>query len=343
MAEAKKESKSKKAKVAKVEKEIKEAEVVAEAVPLKKVEGGELRVESKERPKATAKAGNASTSSAQGAVTLAKAGKRSAKAIKEEDEKEAKETRKAGKAKSEAAEEVKKPAKKPTRPKVERAGKKFREAAKLIEKDKVYTLAEALELATKTSPTKFDATVELHINLGVDPRQADQNVRGTVGLPEGTGKSTRVAVITEADDEKTATEAGADLVGADKIFANLDKEQIEFDILIATPNMMPKLAKYARMLGPKGLMPNPKSGTVTTDVEKAVKEAKAGKVEYRVDSAGIIHLGIGKVSFGADKLATNANVVINAVKAAKPASLKGVYIQTTHVSTTMGPSIKVQL
>jgi large subunit ribosomal protein L1 len=327
MAEAKKESKTKKAKVAKVEKEIKEAEVVAEAVPLKKVEGGELRVESGEQPKA-----------------IAKAGKRSAKAARESEEKEAKASRKAAQSDEALAEaESKKPAKKPTRPKVERAGKKFREAAKLIEKDKVYTLAEALELATKTSPTKFDATVELHINLGVDPRQADQNVRGTVGLPEGTGKSTRVAVITEADDEKTATEAGADLVGADKIFANLDKEQIEFDILIATPNMMPKLAKYARMLGPKGLMPNPKSGTVTTDVEKAVKEAKAGKVEYRVDSAGIIHLGIGKVSFGADKLATNANVVINAVKAAKPASLKGVYIQTTHVSTTMGPSIKVQL
>jgi large subunit ribosomal protein L1 len=318
MAEAKKESKSKKAKAAEVEKEIKEAEVVAEAIPVK---------EEKAEPKATAKAG-----------------KRSAKAVKETEAKEAKASRKAAQSHEALAEaESKKPAKNPTRPKVERAGKKFREAAKLIEKDKVYTLTEALELATKTSPTKFDATVELHINLGVDPRQADQNVRGTVGLPEGTGKSARVAVITEADDEKTATEAGADLVGADKIFANLDKEQIEFDILIATPNMMPKLAKYARMLGPKGLMPNPKSGTVTTDVTKAVKEAKAGRVEYRVDSAGIVHLGIGKVSFGPVKLAANAKVVIDAIKAAKPASLKGSYIKSSHVSSTMGPSIKTQI
>jgi large subunit ribosomal protein L1 len=185
--------------------------------------------------------------------------------------------------------------------------------------------------------------VELHINLGVDPRQADQNVRGMVSLPEGTGKSARVAVVTEADDDKKATDAGADLVGADKIFAALDKEQIEFDILIATPNMMPKLAKHARMLGPKGLMPNPKSGTVTTDVEKAVKEAKAGRVEYRVDSAGIIHLGIGKVSFGAAKLSKNAQVIIDAVKAAKPASLKGGYIKSAYISSTMGPGIKVQI
>jgi large subunit ribosomal protein L1 len=185
--------------------------------------------------------------------------------------------------------------------------------------------------------------VELHVNLGVDPRQADQNVRGTVGLPEGTGKSARVAVITEADDDKKAKDAGADLIGADSIFANLDKEQIEFDILIATPNMMPKLAKYARLLGPKGLMPNPKSGTVTTDIAKAVKEAKAGRVEYRVDSAGIIHLGVGKVSFGPERLGKNAQVVVDAIKTAKPASLKGTYIKAAHITTSMGPSIKAQI
>jgi large subunit ribosomal protein L1 len=317
MAEAKKESKSKKAKAAEVEKEIKEAEVVAEAAPV---------VEEKAEPK-----------------TTAKAGKRSAKAVKEEEAKEAKEVRKTQKINAEISDEPKKLTKNPTRPKVERAGKKFREVAKLIEKEKAYTLAEALDLAAKTSPTKFDATVELHINLGVDPRQADQNIRGTVGLPEGIGKSVRVAVITETDDEKKAKDAGADLVGADKIFASLDKEQIDFDILIATPNMMPKLAKYARMLGPKGLMPNPKSGTVTPDVAKAIKEAKAGRVEYRVDTAGIIHLGIGKVSFGAERLGKNAKVVIDAIKAAKPASLKGNYINSSHVSTTMGPGIKVQL
>jgi hypothetical protein len=220
---AKKESKAKKAKTAEVEKEIKEAEVVAEAAPVKDAKVGKLKVESKEPPKAAAKAG-----------------KRSAKAVAETEEKDAKEARKAAKSESETA-EAKKPAKKPTRSKLERSGKKFREAAKLIEKDKVYTLAEALDLATKTSPVKFDATVELHVNLGVDPRQADQNVRGMVGLPEGTGKSARVAVITEADDEKKAKDAGADLIGADKIFAALDKEQVEFDILIATPTMMPKL------------------------------------------------------------------------------------------------------
>jgi large subunit ribosomal protein L1 len=314
MAEAKKATKAKK-QVGK-EKEVKEAEVIAEAAPIK---------EEKAEPK-----------------TAAKAGKRSAKAVKEDQEKEAKEVRKAAKANPETT-EVKKPSKKPTRSKLERAGRKFREAAKLVEQDKVYALREALELATKTSTVKFDATVELHINLGVDPRQADQNVRGMVSLPEGTGKSARVAVVTEADDDKKATDAGADLVGADKIFAALDKEQIEFDILIATPNMMPKLAKHARMLGPKGLMPNPKSGTVTTDVEKAVKEAKAGRVEYRVDSAGIIHLGIGKVSFGAAKLSKNAQVIIDAVKAAKPSSLKGGYIKSAYISSTMGPGIKVQI
>jgi large subunit ribosomal protein L1 len=318
MAEAKKEAKSKKstAKTKAVEKEIKEAEVIAEAAVIK---------EEKAEPKSTAKAG-----------------KRSAKAVKEVEEKEAKETRKAEKTKIEAA-EPKTSGKKPTRPKVERAGKKFREAAKLIEKDKEHSLAEALELATKTSPAKFDATVELHVNLGVDPRQADQNVRGTIGLPEGTGKSVRVAVICDDDDEKKAKDAGADLVGADKILAALDKEQIEFDVLIAAPNMMQRLAKYARLLGPKGLMPNPKSGTVTADVAKAVKEAKAGQVEYRVDSAGIIHLGIGKVSFGAEKLANNADVVIGAIKSAKPASLKGSYIKSAHISTTMGPSIKTKI
>jgi large subunit ribosomal protein L1 len=311
MAEAKKAAK------ANAEKEVKEAEVVVEAAPVK-AEGAE---ESK---------------------STAKAGKRSAKALAEAEEKQAKEERKVLKTET-ATEEAKKPAKKPARSKLERSGKKFREAAKLVEKDKVYTLAEALELATKTSPTKFDGTVELHINLGVDPRQADQNVRGTVGLPEGTGKAVRVAVITEPDDDKKAENAGADLVGAEKILGALDKEQIDFDILIAAPNQMPKLAKYARLLGPKGLMPNPKSGTVTTDVAKAVKEAKAGRVEYRVDSAGIIHLGVGKVSFGASKLTANANAVIDAIKAAKPASLKGTYIKNAHVSTTMGPSIKTQI
>jgi large subunit ribosomal protein L1 len=200
-----------------------------------------------------------------------------------------------------------------------------------------------LDLATKTSTTKFDGTVELHVNLGVDPRQADQNVRGTVSLPEGTGKTVRVAVLAEADDDKKASTAGAEIVGAEKILSALDKEQIEFDVLVATPNQMAKLAKYARLLGPKGLMPNPKSGTVTTDVAKAVSEAKAGRVEYRVDSTGIIHLGVGKVSFGKDKLTKNAQVVVDAIKSAKPSTLKGIYIKSAHITTTMGPSIKTQI
>jgi large subunit ribosomal protein L1 len=303
--------------LAKKEKEIKEAEVIAEAAPVKE--------EKTEKPK-----------------TTAKAGKRSAKAVTEAEEKQAKEARKSEKASAETA-EAKKPAKKPTRTKLERAGKKFREAAKQIEVGKVYALDEALDLATKTSTTKFDATVELHVNLGVDPRQADQNVRGTVTLPEGTGKTVKVAVFAEADDDKKASAAGADLIGAEKIIADLDKELTNFDVLIATPNQMAKLAKYARLLGPKGLMPNPKSGTVTTDIAKAVKESKAGRVEYRVDSAGIIHLGVGRVSFGKEKLVNNTQVVIDAIKTAKPASLKGSYVKSTHISTTMGPSIKVQI
>lgn len=251
---------------------------------------------------------------------VAKAGKRSAKAIKEAEEEQAKEARKAANAETEAAPKVHK---NPTRTRLERAGKKLREVAQLVEKDKSYSIAEAIELSTKTSPTKFDATVELHINLNVDPRQADQNIRGTLSLPSGTGKDVRVAV---ADED---------------LLKQLDKGVIEFDVLIATPDFMPKLGKYARVLGPKGLMPNPKSGTVTTDVDKAVQQAKAGRVEYRVDSTGIIHLGVGKVSFGADKLLANVQAVFAAIKAAKPSSIKGTYVKNITVTTTMGPGIKV--
>lgn len=313
-------SKTKKAK------EAKEAEVIAEAVvetsvqPALDVELVETDIE----------------------MPTAKAGKRSSKAIKESEEKQTKVTRKAetsedtGKSKAKAA-------KKPTRSKAERAGKKYREAHKLVEKDKTYSLADALELATKTSPTKFDGTVELHINLGVDPRQADQNVRGTVSLPAGTGKTVRVAVMADAEDTAKAKSAGADIAGSDELMAQLDKEQVDFDILISTPALMARLGKYAKFLGPRGLMPNPKSGTVTTDIATAVKEARAGKVEFRVDQAGIIHLGIGKVSFGAAKLGENANAVIAGVKTAKPASLKNIYIKSAYISTTMGPSIKFSL
>ncbi len=274
------------------------------------------------------------------AVKTAKAGKRSAKAIQEAEEKQAKEARKA--AKSEAdAEDKPKVQQKPPRTRLERRGKNFRKAAELVDKDKQYSLVEALELATKTSPTKFDATVELHINLNVDPRQADQNIRGAVVLPAGTGKTVRVAVFADVDDAAKATKAGADIVGIEEITKLLDKGQLNFDILIATPTQMAKLGKYARTLGPKGLMPNPKSGTVTTDVAKAVKEAKAGRVEYRVDSTGIIHVGIGKVSFGPEKLAENARVLIGNIRGAKPASIKGAYVKSVHVATTMGPGISI--
>lgn len=301
------------------EKQLAEAAVVAEAAPAPAKQAKE-----EQEPKATAKAG-----------------KRSAKVLAEVEEKQAKEERKTKKAEAETAQP--KTSKKPTRTKLERSSKKYREAAKLIEKDKIYTLSEALDLATKTGTTKFDSTVELHINLGVDPRQADQNVRGTVTLPEGTGKTARIAVLADADGDKSAKAAGADIVGADHILANLEKEKIDFDVLIATPAMMSKLAKYARLLGPKGLMPNPKSGTVSADVTTAVTESKAGRLEYRVDSAGIIHLGIGKASFGADKLSKNAQVIVEAIRSAKPASLKGQYIKSAHVSTTMGPGIKTQI
>jgi len=271
-------------------------------------------------------------------VKVAKAGKRSAKAIKEVEEKVAKEERKAGKVE---AEEVKKAPKIKVRTKLERAGKKFREAAGLVDKEKAYSLKEALELAVKTSPVKFDATVELHINLGVDPRQADQNVRDNLVLPSGTGKTIRIAVLAEGDDAAAAKKAGADIAGTDTLLADIEKGIINFDTLIATPAMMAKLGKYARVLGPKGLMPNPKSGTVTPDVVKAVEQAKAGRVEYRVDSTGIVHLGVGKVSFGADKLMVNAQAVFASIKSNKPASIKGNYVKNITMSTTMGPGIKI--
>jgi large subunit ribosomal protein L1 len=273
-------------------------------------------------------------------ANLAKAGKRSAKAVKETEAKIAKEERKAEA--SEGAVETRVSTQKPTRSRLERRGKKYRAVADKIEKDKTYGLKEGLALAIATSPTKFDASVELHLNLNVDPKQADQNIRGSVALPSGTGKEVRIAVAADTVDAAKLTAAGASLVGEEKIFAALDKSLIEFDVLIALPAVMPKLGKYARLLGPKGLMPNPKSGTVTPDPIKAVTEAKAGRVEFRVDSTGIIHLSIGKVSFGVEKLEANAQAVIGAIKSAKPASIKGgVFMKVAHLSTSMGPSLKI--
>lgn len=276
----------------------------------------------------------------------AKAGKRSEKAEREAAEKLEKEARKeAGDTtpQSEEAEANAKKGPKPvTRPRSERRGKNYRKVAEQVEKDKVYTLTEALELATKTNPVKFDASVEVHVRLGVDPRQADQNIRSTVSLPHGTGKTIRVAVFAPEGDHEAAKKAGADTVGDETFLKQLDKEELNFDVLVATPQYMPKLGKYARLLGPRGLMPNPKAGTVATDVAKAVSEAKAGKVEYRVDKQAIVHLSIGKVSFGAEKLAANAKAFFDSLQAQKPSSLKGGYVKSTSISTTMGPGIKVE-
>lgn len=276
---------------------------------------------------------------------VAKAGKRSQKAIDEAEEKAAKEARKeAGdtSAQDPEAEEARKKGPAPkVRPLIERRGKKYQAAAKKIETGKAYSLADSMKLATETSTTKFDSSVEIHVRLGVDPRQADQNIRTTVSLPNGTGKSVRVAVFAPEDQHAAAKKAGADVVGDDDFLKQLDKENINFDVLVATPQYMPKLGKYARLLGPKGLMPNPKSGTVSANVSKAVSEAKGGKVEYRVDKQSTIHLSIGKVSFGAEKLEENARAFFTSLQSQKPASLKGNYILSTSVTTTMGPGIKL--
>lgn len=282
------------------------------------------------------------TTEAQAEETFAKSGKKSKKHLEEVKAEEERQARKEERKALEAAGEKPKGERPVTRPKLERRGKKYQEAHKLIEKDKVYTLKDALELAIKTSPVKFDATVEAHARLGVDPRQADQNIRTTLVLPNGNGKTVRVAVFAPLDVAKAAKEAGADIAEDEEFLKQLDKGVIDFDVLISTPQYMPKLGKYARVLGPKGLMPNPKAGTVTTDVEKAVKEAKAGKVEYRVDKQAIVHIGLGKTSFGVDKLLENATAFFDSLKAQKPSSLKGTYVKSVFIATTMGPSIEIE-
>jgi len=279
-------------------------------------------------------------------VKTAKSGKRSEKAIAETEAKIAKEERKeAGDTTPQSEEAEAKLVKGPrpaTRPLIERRGKAYQKANELVDKDTVYSLADALELATKTNPSKFDASVEIHVKLGVDPRQADQNIRATVSLPNGTGKTIRVAVFAPETDHAAATKAGADIVGDETLLSKLDKEEVNFDVLISTPAYMPRLGKYARLLGPRGLMPNPKSGSVAIDVAKATHEAKAGKVEYRVDKQAIIHLSIGKVSFGSAKLAENAKAFFDSLQSQKPTSLKSSYVKSTSISTTQGPGIKVE-
>jgi large subunit ribosomal protein L1 len=270
-------------------------------------------------------------------TAAAKAGKRSNKAQKEAAKQQAKIERKA--ANHGDTEDTPKTVVIPSRSKLERRGKLYQKSAKLIEESKTYVITEAVSLAKKTSYVKFDATVELHVNLAVDPRHADQNVRDNLVLPAGTGKTIKIAVLTE--DAAKATEAGADIAGSDEILQQLEKGNINFDVLIATPSQMAKLGKYARVLGPRGLMPNPKSGTVTTDVVKAVGEAKAGRVEYRVDSSGIVHLGVGKVSFSEADLIQNVQAILLSLTSNKPSSVKGAYIKSIHLTTSMGPSIPI--
>ncbi len=223
-----------------------------------------------------------------------------------------------------------------------RLGKRLKAATEHVDRNTRYGLEEAIALAVKVAACKFDETVELAVRLGVDPRQADQNVRGTVALPHGTGRSVRVLVFAKGEKEREATEAGADVVGAEELVKKIaDEGWLEFDKAVATPDMMALVGRIGKVLGPRGLMPNPKLGTVTFDVGKAVSELKAGKVEYRVDKAGIVHVPVGKVSFGPQKLHENASAVVASLVKAKPSSSKGNYILTVAVSTTMGPGIKV--
>ena len=220
--------------------------------------------------------------------------------------------------------------------------KRYVESAKLVDSNKEYEIKEALEVIEKMPKTKFDETVELHVRLGVDSKHADQQVRGTVVLPNGTGKTQRVLVFAKGPKAEEAEKAGADFVGAEELIPKIQNDNwFDYDVIVATPDMMGVVGRLGKVLGPKGLMPNPKSGTFTMDVTKAINEIKSGKVEYRLDKTNIIHLGFGKVSFGADKLAENYEVLMNAIIKAKPAAAKGQYIKGVSISTTMGPGLHI--
>ena len=221
-----------------------------------------------------------------------------------------------------------------------KVAKRYAECSKLVDKNKEYEIKEALDLIEKMPKAKFDETVELHVKLGVDSKHADQQVRGTVVLPNGTGKTQKVLVFAKGPKAEEAEKAGADFVGAEELIPKIQNENwFDYDVVVATPDMMGVVGRLGKVLGPKGLLPNPKSGTVTMDVTKAINEIKSGKVEYRLDKTNIIHLGFGKVSFGADKLAENYETIMNAIIKAKPAAAKGQYIKSVSVTTTMGPGI----
>lgn len=222
-------------------------------------------------------------------------------------------------------------------------GKKYQEALKLIDREQQYTAEEALELVKKAATAKFDETVEVAFRLGVDPKKADQQIRGAVVLPNGTGKTQRVLVFAKGEKAKEAEAAGADYVGEEDYINKIQQGWFEFDVIVATPDMMGQVGKIGRVLGPKGLMPNPKTGTVTFEVEKAVKDIKAGKVEYRVDKAGNVHVPIGKVSFETEKLVENLNTIVETLVKAKPAAAKGTYMKSVTVSSTMGPGVRLNV
>ncbi len=222
------------------------------------------------------------------------------------------------------------------------AGKKFKAAAAMVDRNKLYSIEESIGLAKKTARTKFDETVDLAVKLGVDPKQADQMVRGTIVLPNGTGKKVKILVFAKGEKEKEARDAGADYAGAEDMADKIQKEGwTDFDVVVATPDIMGLVGRLGKVLGPRGLMPNPKTGTVTFDVAKAIKEIRAGKVEYRVEKAGIVHVPVGKASFDENKLVQNAKAVLESILKAKPSSSKGKYLKTATVSTTMGPGIKM--
>ena len=220
-------------------------------------------------------------------------------------------------------------------------GKKYVDSAKLFDRANLYDVNEALDIAVKTGKAKFDETVDVHVKLGVDSRHADQQVRGAIVLPHGTGKSVRVLVFAKADKAQAATDAGAEYVGAEDMVAKIQGGWMDFDVVIASPDMMGLVGRLGKVLGPRGLMPNPKAGTVTPDVAKAVAEAKAGKIEYRLDKTNIIHCPIGKVSFGTEKLQENFDTLLGAIVRAKPAAAKGQYIRSCVVATTMGPGVRI--
>jgi large subunit ribosomal protein L1 len=223
------------------------------------------------------------------------------------------------------------------------SGKSYRDALAKVDRSQRYLLEDSLRIAKETARAKFDETVELAIRLGVDPRQADQNIRGTVTLPHGMGKAVRVLAFAKGDKEKEAQDAGADFVGSEELIKKISEGWLDFDKAVATPDMMAAVGRIGKVLGPRGLMPNPKTGTVSMDIGKAVKEIKAGKLEYRVDKAGIVHVPVGKASFGPDQLIENARAVLMSVLRAKPASAKGNYVRGVTVTTTMGPGIKIDL